>query len=264
MNIFNVEDSLEEFDVQYLEAYNQVVNKRPRCNSGVISERAGSCSSTSQKMTLSSPLLGKPDAPKFATDEVESKTPKLIMPKFRPSKTVGKTSMRPPLKPCVTIESIDTIAKPRKPKHHSTPTSPKNCRNDIDQGTVSSTSCCVGNPFYKPYVSPEVKSMTAIPTVSTFNINPDKDPQFSIFPDAPEKCCKKRKVSSKLDLEFSKDVFSERSASDSSLSSFNSILSLSESQFDDFNFDEFILQEPADIFTNDFKINFDDYTDAFN
>lgn len=262
MNLFNVEDSLEEFDIQYLEAYNQVLNKRFQDEGSNRNQIEGSVSSTAQELTLSSPLLDKQDMARFAGDrfteaELLDTCLQNISATIRVApKTLRKTSgnMRPPLKPSVTIESIDTITRSRKPKHHSSSNSPDCYPNSTSTRSAISTNCYVGNPFYKKNITQEIKSMPTIPTVSSFNFDLDRTPQIRASPEDRDTCCKKRKVSNKSALHLVVDECEhlDRSGSATSISSFNSILSLSENQYDDFDFDYFLSQEPANIFSDDY------------
>lgn len=131
MNIFNVEDSLEEFDIQYMKAYNQVSNNYNHC--GARNQRAKSVSSTTGGIALSSPLLDEhtnrfesdlPGAIRLVDNNLQSVSP---TSRVKP-KSFGKISkMRPPLKPSVTIESIDTLSQSTKSEHLCSPTSSK-CR----------------------------------------------------------------------------------------------------------------------------------------
>lgn len=264
MNIFNVEDSLEEFDIQYMKAYNQVLNKYHNCTNSSRKQRAKSVSSTKKDIALSSPLLDKHtnrfEADRTSAFELLNNSQQSISPTSRvASKPFGKVSkMRPPMKPSVTIESIDTIAKP---KHLSSPTSPKCHSSSKCASGVASFNSYVGNPFYKPSNTRGVKSMPSIPTVSSFNFNFDNTPQLGDSSNATNICHKKRKISTKSDMQLLvyEDEHPDPSISDASLSSFNSILSLNDNEFDDFNFDYFLSQENSDMFSVDNKVNFNDY-----
>ncbi|CUM51954.1 uncharacterized protein AC631_04330 [Debaryomyces fabryi] len=264
MNIFNVEDSLEEFDIQYMKAYNQVLNKYHDCTNSARKLRSKSLSSN--KKEIASPLLDKHtnrfDGGRAGTFEFLKNSLQSISPTSRvTSKPFGKISkMRPPLKPSVTIESIDTISQSMKPKHLSSPTSPKFRESKCTSG-VASFNSYVGNPFYKPSNTRGIKSMPSIPTFSSFNFSLDNTSQSSNFQDVPSICHKKRKVSTESDMQLlvDEDDHPDPSSSDASLSSFDSILSLNDDQFNNFNFDYFMSQENSDMFSIDDKLIFKDY-----
>lgn len=265
MNIFNVEDSLEEFDIQYMKAYNQVLNKYHGCTNSARKLRSKSLSSNKKEIGLSSPLLDKHtnrfEGNRACTFELLSNSLQSISPTSRvSSKPFSKVSkMRPPLKPSVTIESIDTISQSNKPNNFSSPTSPKCRGNNKCTSGVASFNSYVGNPFYKPSNTRGIKSMPSIPTVSSFNFTLDNLSRSSDFQDVPSICHKKRKVSTKSDMQLLvDDDHPDPSSSDASLSSFDSILSLNDDQFENFNFDYFMSQENSDMFSIDDKLIFKD------
>lgn len=103
--------------------------------------------------------------------------------------------------------------------------------------------------------------MPSIPTVSSFNFSLDNTSQSSNFQDVPSICHKKRKVSTESDMQLlvDEDDHPDPSSSDASLSSFDSILSLNDDQFNNFNFDYFMSQENSDMFSIDDKLIFKDY-----
>lgn len=130
MNI-HLADSLEEFDLRYIESCNQCISTV--YSDGDYSRRKSIDSKTSQ-LTLSSPLLNDDDYPKFNSNA--QRFPIFDDTKVKVQLTSNNTFKKPPLKPTFSSEIF-------KYKQKST----KN----------------LGNPFYKP--SPSfIKSKEESPT----------------------------------------------------------------------------------------------------
>lgn len=291
MKISNVEDSLEEFDSRYMESYNQVVNKCHCCLNGPAkSHRARSVPTKAPGLKLSSPFLEHKNMGTFPMEcqtgaqlDGESFFADSIAKAPRASHRRGSHG-RETLVPSVTISSIDTIVGMHKSKHPATATSSPGCYRNKPQrrNTLPLSNCCVGNPFYKPPATKEIRSLNSIPTMTTFDFQ-SQHANLATSPTFPEESgTKKRKVSGKPDLQTSPRMSNNipnTSFSETSSSSFDSVLTLEPNQFEQFdlfdkadhfefdqldptdqfdplNFDYFISKE-SDFF-NDYKLDFNE------
>ncbi|CUM62488.1 uncharacterized protein PRCAT00000038001 [Priceomyces carsonii] len=155
MQSLNIEDFLEEFDVRYMESYNQVVNGTGGVSLHDMHKDISSIPLTGdpktydeeQKSTLSSPLLG-------STSTFTQSESFLLEPSFTSKDdnyTQSLSNMRPPLKPSVTIASINTIAKFQRNKlvKRSNVVDTNFSERSVLRRRHSVPSKCVGNPFYK-------------------------------------------------------------------------------------------------------------------
>ncbi|WEJ94006.1 hypothetical protein PSN45_001483 [Yamadazyma tenuis] len=129
MNI-HLADSLEEFDISYIESYNQCVSSVYSDDADALRSRSNSISSKTSQLTLSSPLMNNPDD--YSTAKSDAKISIFSDRKLKlTSKDVQdsertynvKDFKRPPLKPSATLDSIP-------------------CKKTLRRN--------MGNPFYRP------------------------------------------------------------------------------------------------------------------
>lgn len=161
MNI-HLADSLEEFDLQYIESCNQCFSD----DSCSIKSRSNSISSKTSQLTLLSPLLNNSEEfsafPSFYSKPDNSKIPifndkklKLINKDSEEKSFPIKDFKRPPLKPSLKSESTCITSK-------------KNFKRNL------------GNPFYKPPPPIRANSTTGIPLSLSGSNSPTKKRRVSI------------------------------------------------------------------------------------
>lgn len=205
--MFDIEDSLEEFDIRYMEACNQVNDESISApyhiaaqSSRVRVDRSDSLSTQTKKLTLSSPLLANKELPNFTCYEerkeefqqLQSLPPTqsqlhqlqptlmllmlllmlmmllqllqliqlmqlMLLQVFEPNEKLSPThifndyenvsptnnshvyTMKPPIKPAVTITSIESLQRP-KFKSQSLNSSPLLRRQNSSSSQVLTTS----------------------------------------------------------------------------------------------------------------------------
>lgn len=199
MNILSLEDSLDEFDIRYMEACRQV-----------------DCVARPQKLLLSLPLLGS----QFSTFTGPSHELPPPIDIYADSVSPRMLLKRPALKPLVTIASIETYRGLQR------------CRSlPRKKGLVSKedhrkrTPTRVGNPYYKPSLVLLAVSVELVPQTGLM---------LAVFDlQADDYVYKRRKLS---DPSLGVHPFDHRfGASDTSLSSLDSVLSREPCQFEAFD-----------------------------